>query len=131
MSGAHFHLFIYGTLRGNGAAAHLLAGAGFVDVGAVTGTLYDIRGEYPALMLYGDTRIPGEIWRCPAPLLARLDAYEDVAAGLFRRVGVEVGGRACWTYVAGPRLAHELTPASRLPSGVWQPSGESAEAPAP
>jgi gamma-glutamylcyclotransferase (GGCT)/AIG2-like uncharacterized protein YtfP len=119
VSDATFHLFIYGTLRASGSAAQLLGGSRFVAVGSVTGTLYDIRGEFPALMLYGDTRIAGEIWRCRSHLLARLDEYEDVGGGLFRRVGTRVAGYACWTYVAGPRLAHELTLARRIASGVW------------
>lgn len=124
MSEARFHLFVYGTLRSGGSAAHLLAGCDLVARGEVRGTLYDIRGEYPALMLYGDTRVPGEVWRCPASALARLDAYEDVAGGLTRRVGVAVDGVGCWVYVAGPRLAHELTTARRLGSGVWTPAPE-------
>ena len=124
MREAHFHLFVYGTLRTGGRAAHLLAGCARVAHGVVQGTLYDIRWEHPALILYGDTRVPGEVWRCPASLLGRLDEYEDVAGGLTRRVGVAVDGVGCWVYVAGPRLAHELTTARRLASGVWRPSPE-------
>lgn len=119
MSDARFHLFVYGTLRSGGEAAHLLEGCEFIARGEVPGTLYDIRGEHPALILYGDTPVPGEIWRCPAALLPALDAYEEVATGLTRRVGVTVNDTGCWVYVAGPRLARELTPARRIASGVW------------
>lgn len=110
-----FHLFVYGTLRRNGAAADRLAGATMVGTGAVRGTLYDIDGEYPALMLCGDAHVQGEIWHVPsAAMLASLDAYEGVAHGLFRRATVVVEGQACWVYVAGHRLAPKLTADRRV-----------------
>lgn len=120
---AGFHLFVYGTLRDGGRNARMLAGCAFVRAATTPGTLYDIGGEYPALMLYGELPVRGEIWRCPADLLLRLDAFEGVDDGLFRRVGLEVDGIPCWTYVAGPRLARRLTPDARVLGGEWlQPS---------
>jgi gamma-glutamylcyclotransferase (GGCT)/AIG2-like uncharacterized protein YtfP len=116
-----FHLFAYGTLRRAGPASALLDGCTFVGEADTTGTLYDIRGEYPALMLYGQDTIHGEIWRCPTSRLAELDTWERVVDGLFRRVGIEIDSLACWVYVAGPRLARLLTPAARVPGGEWQP----------
>lgn len=118
---ASFHLFVYGTLRSGGPASRLLDGCVRVGQGSVAGVLYDIDGEYPALVPYGTTRIPGEVWRCPAELLTELDEYEGVPHGLFRRVGVhvrmddgdEVG---CWVYVAGPGLSRKLVPAARVSS---------------
>jgi gamma-glutamylcyclotransferase (GGCT)/AIG2-like uncharacterized protein YtfP len=117
----HFHLFVYGSLRSGAAAHELLDGCERVGEASVAGTLYDIDGRYPALMLYGDTPVHGEIWRCPPALLGRLDEYEGAIRGLFRRVGVRVAEYACWTYVAGPALARRLTPARRIASGVWLP----------
>ena len=114
-----FHLFAYGTLRAGAHAARLLDGCDCAGAALVPGTLYDVNGRYPALMLYGNTPVRGEIWRCPPALLRRLDEHEGVAEGLFRRVGVRVGDVACWTYVAGPALAHELEPAKRIASGDW------------
>jgi gamma-glutamylcyclotransferase (GGCT)/AIG2-like uncharacterized protein YtfP len=116
-----FHLFVYGTLRSGGSATGMLAGAERVSEGSVGGVLYDIDGEFPALIVYGRTPVQGEIWRCPAPLLAILDAYERIESGLFRRIGVEAttfdGAIVpCWVYVAGPRLAAKLTPARRVDS---------------
>lgn len=116
---ATFHLFAYGTLR-RGATAHdILAGATHVRAATIGGTLYDIDGEYPALILYGRTPVPGDIWRCPADLLKRLDAYERVDDGLFRRVGLLAADIPCWTYVAGPALASRLTPDRLMPHGDW------------
>ena len=116
---SHFHLFVYGTLRSNGAGASLLADGELIGTGSVGGVLYDIDGAYPALVLYGNTPVRGEVWRCPAHALLQLDAYEAVAEGLFRRIGVEVtmsdgATLGCWTYVAGPRLSQKLVPARRI-----------------
>ncbi|HUG91309.1 MAG TPA: gamma-glutamylcyclotransferase family protein [Planctomycetaceae bacterium] len=120
-TGPTFHLFAYGTLRRAGPASALLDGCTFVGEAETTGTLYDIKGEYPALMLYGQDTIHGEIWRCPTSRLAELDTWERVDDGLFRRVGIEIDSLPCWIYVAGPRLARRLTPAARLPGGEWLP----------
>lgn len=115
---AGFNLFVYGTLRSGGPAAHVLAGCELVGTAEVAGTLYDL-GEYPALMLYGSTPVAGEVWRCPVGLLARLDEYEGVGQGLFRRVGLLAGEYPCWTYVAGPALARRLTAENRMAHGDW------------
>jgi gamma-glutamylcyclotransferase (GGCT)/AIG2-like uncharacterized protein YtfP len=116
------HLFVYGTLRSGGGAAELLRGCRLVGTATVAGTLYDL-GDYPALVLGGDGRVEGEVWRCPADLLRRLDEYEGVAEGLFGRAEVEAAGVRCWTYVAGPRLLPRLTPERRIARGAWPPSG--------
>ena len=114
------HLFVYGTLRSGGGAAGLLRDGRRVGTGTVAGTLYDL-GRYPALVPDGRGAVEGEVWRCPADALARLDEYEGVAEGLFERVEVDVGGVRCWTYVAGPLLAPRLPPERRVPSGRWPP----------
>jgi gamma-glutamylcyclotransferase (GGCT)/AIG2-like uncharacterized protein YtfP len=114
-----FHLFVYGTLRREGAASKLLAGCEYVGPATVGGTLYDIGGRFPALLLYGKEPVRGEIWLCPFERLAQLDAYEGVERGLFRRAGLEVDGIPCWTYVAGPAVARELTPDRCIPAGDW------------
>jgi gamma-glutamylcyclotransferase (GGCT)/AIG2-like uncharacterized protein YtfP len=113
----HFHLFTYGTLRADGAAAELMAGCERVSEATVHGTLYDT-GDFPALLLSGTDPVRGEIWRCPAEALARLDRYEGVGQRLFRRVGVDVDGIGCWAYVAGPALGPGLTPEARVRPGT-------------
>lgn len=115
-----FHLFVYGTLQRNTAAGSVLRDCKFVARGTVGGVLYDIDGQFPALVMYGSSRVEGEVWHCPVEKLATFDAYERVDDGLFRRVGVEVpllDGSAtvsCWAYVAGPRLGRKLVPAQRI-----------------
>lgn len=120
-----FHLFVYGTLRSGGEESAVLAGSRLIGPASVAGTLYETENGYPALMLAGPGRVHGEVWRCPPEVLRELDAYEGVEEGLFRRVGVRVGDHACWTYVAGPRLARALTPDRRIPSGEWSPRARS------
>lgn len=119
---AHFHLFAYGTLRSDAvtpAGRELLRECERVGEGSVQGTLYNT-GRYPALLLSGDDRVQGEVWRCPAELLAVFDRYEGTADGLFRRAAVRVGEHACWVYVAGPALGPRLTPDARVTTGSWR-----------
>lgn len=113
-------LFVYGTLRSGGDAVGLLRGCRLAGTGRVAGTLYDL-GDYPALVLDGRGLVEGEVWRCPADALGRLDEYEGLPSGLYARVRVAVDGTECWTYVAGPALAPRLTPERRIPSGRWPP----------
>jgi gamma-glutamylcyclotransferase (GGCT)/AIG2-like uncharacterized protein YtfP len=118
-----FNLFAYGTLRRGGAAEDVLHGCEWLGEATVAGVLYDIDGRFPALLLYGEALVHGELWRCPAALLPELDAYEGVADGLFRRVGVEVTAGdeavACWTYAAGPALSRKLVSERRVAWGRW------------
>jgi gamma-glutamylcyclotransferase (GGCT)/AIG2-like uncharacterized protein YtfP len=87
--------------------------------------LYDIDGRFPALLLYGNAPVQGDVWRCPADRLLRLDDYEGVDDGLFVRRAVEVvtdrGMLPCWVYTAGPALARKLLPDWRIASGAWRP----------
>lgn len=110
-----FHLFAYGTLRSRAdePGRTLLRDCEPVAEAVVKGSLYDL-DDYPALVLAGDGAVAGTIWSCPADLLGRLDGYEDVAGGLFRRVGLRVEGRPCWVYVAGMRLGPELLASRRV-----------------
>lgn len=121
-----FNLFAYGTLRSSGDAADMLEDCTLRSAATVGGMLYGIDGRFPALVLYGDAPVHGEIWECPAPLLLRLDEYEDVRGGLFRRVALEVAAAdgamvPCWVYAAGPALSRKLVPESRVLSGQWHP----------
>lgn len=109
-----FHIFVYGSLRSDGPDASLLGQATLVGNADVPGTLYATEQGYPALVLGGSGRVSGEIWRCPVPLLWRLDEFEGVGVGLFRRVALSIDGIPCWTYVGGPRLSRQLTPERRL-----------------
>lgn len=113
------YLFVYGTLRTGGEAAGKLRGCEFLGAACVPGAIYDVNGEYPTLVLDGSGAVEGEVWRCPAAVLRRLDRFEQVAAGLYARAPVRAGEHTCWAYVAGPLLADVLTPERRIASGCW------------
>lgn len=125
-----FVVFTYGTLNSPNAYTTVLKGCENVGAATVQGTLYNIDGNFPAIMLYGDMPVAGVLWRCPVERLPEIDAYKGVAKGLFRRIGtnamVEANGttvhQPCWIYVAGPALAHRLTPDARAQDGHWHPS---------
>jgi gamma-glutamylcyclotransferase (GGCT)/AIG2-like uncharacterized protein YtfP len=119
-------LFVYGTLRAGSVAHELLDGCTRVGEASVGGVLYDVDGRFPALMLYGQAPVHGEIWECPDTLIYGLDAYEGTRAGLFRRVAVHAGGHDCWTYVAGPALSRRLTASRRIENGRWTPGDDAA-----
>ena len=115
-----FHLFVYGTLKRDGASHEVIRNAKFCGTATVGGVLYNIDDEYPALVLYGSTPIEGELWQCATSMLPMLDTFEDVDGRLFQRVGVlarlqESGEEiAAWTYTAGPRLSQKLIPTRRI-----------------
>ena len=118
-------LFVYGTLKQRGGMERLMAGCTPIQSATVEGSLYDL-GDYPALVLDGGGTVTGEVWRCPAETLERLDSYEGVPTGLFRRVRTMAGDVECWTYVAGPALEGRLFAGARIPNGSW-PRRESGE----
>ena len=87
-------LFAYGTLAPDGPEA---AARGGWTADRVRGRLYDL-GPYPALV---DCDEPGAGWVegyvrsiDTGELLRRLDAYEGVEEGLYRRVAVTTRGRS-------------------------------------
>ncbi len=93
-------LFAYGTLAPDGPAA--AARGGWV-ADAVRGRLFDL-GPYPALV---DCEDPSAGWVegfardvSEDELLQRLDPYEGVGEGLYRRVAATTrAGRRVWVYV--------------------------------
>lgn len=104
------HIFVYDQRP--------VAGAGVtqetVRRASVQGTLFEIEGVGPALLLSGYDQVPGEIRRVAAAALEELDARARVREGVHRRVGVRVGPTPCWTWVAGPAIASRLVLDSRV-----------------
>ncbi|MEX1184168.1 MAG: gamma-glutamylcyclotransferase [Gemmatimonadota bacterium] len=112
-----FSLFIYDRLRDH----PLLDGCMAVADASVGGILYDL-GDCAVLLLYGSTPVRGQVVRCPAALLQRLDTELAVGEGRFRRVGVEAETAGqdllpCWVYTAGPALSRRLLPDRRVAAG--------------
>jgi gamma-glutamylcyclotransferase (GGCT)/AIG2-like uncharacterized protein YtfP len=81
-------IFVYGTLKRGCKNHRQLAGQAYIgQAHTVAGfQLYDL-GNYPGMVADPtDTAgVTGEIWSVDANALARLDAFEGVAEGLYRR----------------------------------------------
>lgn len=81
-------LFVYGTLQ-RGCTNHAqLAGQAWVGAARTPPgfRLYQLEG-YPGLVAHPDDRtgVSGEVWSVDAAGLERLDRFEGVAEGLYRR----------------------------------------------
>jgi gamma-glutamylcyclotransferase (GGCT)/AIG2-like uncharacterized protein YtfP len=121
-------LFVYGTLRSNGSAFHMVADV--VDR-AVAAVLVDFAlvGEghrYPWCVESPGGEVSGEVlWiRSCDETLARLDKYEGVDGDNpeYRRVIAPVftreGRSTAWVYVGGPGVPPDAGP---VPGGSWMP----------
>jgi len=86
-AGAHL-LFVYGTLKRGGVNHRHLAGQTFVgEARTVAGyRLYALDG-YPGMVAQAGDRdgVVGEIWSVDDDALVRLDRFEGVSEGLYRR----------------------------------------------
>jgi gamma-glutamylcyclotransferase (GGCT)/AIG2-like uncharacterized protein YtfP len=109
-------LFAYGTLApeslDNGVCQDWVADR-------VRGRLYDL-GPYPALLDCGDAHaswVEGHVRSVnPGELSERLDPYEGVDEGLYRRVAATTeAGRLVWVY----EYARPLPPTARGPLTRW------------
>lgn len=100
-------LFVYGTLK-RGCSNHAqMDGQEFVGPARTEAgfTLYDL-GGYPAIVAEPGDRngVVGEVWRVDAEGLSRLDRFEGVHEGLYRREPIALqppyAGRAIDAYVS-------------------------------
>lgn len=81
-------LFVYGTLQRGRVNHGQLAGQRFVGPArTVPGLRLHDLGGYPGLVPHPETPtgVTGEVWSVDAAALARLDAFEGVGEGLYRR----------------------------------------------
>ncbi|HVS51585.1 MAG TPA: gamma-glutamylcyclotransferase family protein [Opitutaceae bacterium] len=84
-------VFVYGTLKRGGANHRQLAAQKFVGVARTAPgfRLFDL-GAYPGMAAQSDDRdgVTGEVWSVDAACLARLDEFEGVPEGLYRRAAI-------------------------------------------
>lgn len=84
-------LFVYGTLKRGCSNHHHMTGQTFVSLARTRPgyRLYDL-GGYPGIVpVVGDTDgVVGEVWSVDADGLRRLDVFEGVHEGLYRRAPV-------------------------------------------
>lgn len=86
-------IFVYGTLKRGCKNHQQLAGQHYIgEARTIAGyRLYDL-GDYPGMVADPtDTHgVSGEVWSVDEPALARLDAFEGVNEGLYRRIPVRL-----------------------------------------
>ena len=84
-------LFVYGTLKRGCSNHRQMTGLTFVGKARTQPgfRLYDV-GGYPGLVAVSDERdgVHGEVWAVDDADLERLDRFEGVAEGLYRREAV-------------------------------------------
>ena len=74
-----FNLFVYGTLKRNERANHFLQGCEFIGEAVSKDACFDMKsnnGYYPFIFTNGDSKVGGEIYKCPLNILPYLDSYE-------------------------------------------------------
>jgi gamma-glutamylaminecyclotransferase len=86
-------LFVYGTLKRGCKNHHLMNSLGYLgEARTAPGyRLYDL-GDFPGMIAdeAAPAGVTGEVWSADAAALARLDAFEGVADGLYQRVPVKL-----------------------------------------
>ena len=84
-------IFVYGTLKRGCCNHHFLADQSFIgEARTAPGfRLFDL-GGHPGMVIRPDDRegVAGEIWSIDDACLARLDALEGIAEGVYRREAV-------------------------------------------
>ena len=97
------HLCVYGSLKSNGSAHHLLEGAKRDLNGIVDGFIEIQNRGYPMLQR-GNGAISGEVYWVAEPCWRALDDWEEVPE-VYQRSSVTLrDGRRVWLYEAAPRI---------------------------
>ena len=119
-------LFVYGTLKQNGSANHLITenGGKFISKATTDGRyhLYHrLKLNFPCI-IESDTvgkGVQGDIFEIPDKAWGVLDRYECVLAGLFKRQEIELSdGQKAQAYLYGDDDLSESF--EELPDGVWR-----------
>lgn len=106
-------LFVYGTLKRGGANHEHIADQTFVATAETLPgyVLYELDG-YPGMIRDHGTaeRVAGELWEVDEHALARLDAFEGVPDGLYRRERIQLApphqAAAAETYLYAQSTVH-------------------------
>lgn len=92
-------LFIYGTLCRASVRCRVLGRAG-LTVKAVLKGYKRVNGKWPYLVKKRGGKVKGEILQgLKARDFKKLDAYEDVAMGLYRRARIPLKGKRHFVYL--------------------------------
>jgi gamma-glutamylcyclotransferase (GGCT)/AIG2-like uncharacterized protein YtfP len=110
-------LFVYGTLRINGSASHLMKDALLIEEGIQIPNykMYSC-GDYPTVepSLDAADKIVGDIFIVPKKLFIELDIYEDLASEEYKRIWDIIN--TFYIYLSGNNPSKNLIP---VKSGDW------------
>lgn len=122
MTAARSLVFVYGTLKRGCSNHHVLAGQQLLGA-ARTAPGYRLHhlGEYPGMIAASDDTIgvAGEVWSVDAATLARLDAFEGTAEGLYRRESIKLLPPFADLRVDTYLYAQPVANRPIIPTGVW------------
>ena len=90
-------LFVYGSLKADGSAHHLLDGALAEVEGILDHVELSVHDGYPMLRS-GSAQLQGEVYRIDENLWPVLDNWEDVPNVYCRRRRELIDGRNVWVY---------------------------------
>ena len=90
-------LFVYGSLKTDGSAHHLLIGADQEVDGQINDVELIERSGYPMLQP-GSGQVIGEVYRIPSGLWPAIDAWEEAPRIYRRRSRTLRDGRSVWVY---------------------------------
>jgi gamma-glutamylcyclotransferase (GGCT)/AIG2-like uncharacterized protein YtfP len=114
-------LFVYGTLKRGCKNHHHIADQRFLGQARTTPgyALYDL-GAYPGLVAdASDTAgVTGELWEVDEAALARLDVFEGVDEGLYRRQRVELMDTV--NHLQAHTYLYARDPGQRLIGTTWR-----------
>lgn len=115
-------IFVYGTLKRGGSNQAEMRGHHFVGPARTTPghALYSL-GEYPGLVgePEGSGVVSGEVWAVAPAGLRRLDAFEGVPEGLYRRAPVSLAPPFADVAAQAYFYLRPLTGRVRMVDGSW------------
>lgn len=115
-------IFVYGTLKRGCSNHHVLAGQTYLGEACTAPgfALYHL-GEYPGIVpASGKTsHVTGEVWSVTPAALARLDGFEGVPEGLYRRERIPLEPPFARQAVETYFYALPVTGRAEIPSGTW------------
>ena len=115
-------VFVYGTLKRGARNHRVMAGQEFVGAARTAPgfRLFALDG-FPGMVPWPDDRdgVTGEVWRVDALALQRLDAFEGLAEGLYRREAIPLLAPFAEANVEAYLYARDISGRAEIGS-TWQ-----------
>lgn len=119
----HTLLFVYGTLKRGCRNHSVLRNQSFVgEASTVPGFRLLNLGEYPGMIADHTSllSVTGEIWSVERAALERLDAFEGVGEGLYRRAAIRLQEPFAHELIQTYLYARAIAGLPEIASGVWR-----------